>query len=77
MSRDLARRGALLGEDLAGDRCRLGIAGTICNPAQELVAGDLEVLEGEREPRQLRRGVRLGREERADVQRPEAQGCVP
>src|SRR5215213_6640582 len=56
---DLRRRRALLYQDLVGRGHRRLVAGAFCDAAELLVAADLQVLEGERERRQLARRVRL------------------
>src|SRR5205085_4636119 len=70
---DALRGGVLLGEDPARDLVGLGIAGPGRNSPQQLVAADLEVLEGECEGRKLGRRVGLSLEEHAPVERAEPE----
>jgi hypothetical protein len=63
----------LFPDDALGDPSSLIVARASSYALQLLVGGDLEVLEGEREAGQLRRGVRLGPEERPEIYSAHAQ----
>jgi two-component system OmpR family sensor kinase len=63
----------LVGEDRGGELHGGGVPGAVGDAAQQLVGPGLERLEGIGEPGELERRVGLGLEERAEVDRPEAQ----
>jgi two-component system OmpR family sensor kinase len=70
---DDLRGAVLVGEDRGGQLGGGGVPGAVGDAAQELVGPGLQRLEGVGEPGELERGVGLGLEERAEVDRPEAQ----
>ena len=72
---DALRGAALVERDPVGDRARLGVAGALGDPAQQLVGRDLEVLERVGEAGELDRRVGLGGEEDAEVDRRGAARC--
>src|SRR5690348_11644155 len=76
LRRDLARRRALLDQDRLDRTDDVGVVRPLRDPQQLLVAADLEVLERVREGGELARGVRLGGEEPAPVERAEAHRGV-
>src|SRR5205823_10267421 len=73
---DALRGRSLLLEDPLDDSNRLLVAGAVGDQLQLLVAADLEVLEGERERRELAGRVRMALEEGAPVERAQAKRCV-
>src|SRR5918912_4193840 len=73
---DAVRRLALLRQDPLDERGRLLVARALGHPSQLLVAADLQMLEGAREPGELPRRVRMGLEERAPIQRAEPERSV-
>src|SRR5207248_9933220 len=75
-ARDLPRSDAFLARDRFRQLGRRRIPGTLGHPLQELVAGDLQMLEREGEPGQLAGRVGLSLEERAPVERAEPHGGV-
>jgi hypothetical protein len=75
-AREPARGLVLLGEDPVGQLGRRRIVRALRDAPEQLVGGDLQVLERVREGGELVRRVRLRLEEQAPVERARAEGRI-